>query len=342
MVSLLITLQELQERIDKLPRVRLLNLPTPLEKMSRLTASLKGPQLWIKREDCTGLAFGGNKERKAEFALGDALAKKADVVITVGPIQSNHGRATAAAARKLGLNVVLVLTGEKPSSYDGNLLLNSLLGAEIRFLKGKPPKLEKTRYMEKIASDLRKKGKIPYIIPAGASYPPGAAAYVNAMLELIVQARDRGFKISSLVHAAGSGGTQAGLVLANKALGLGIEVLGICAEPGIKEKLVEETVEIAARTAELLGVKVNVTPDDVILDQDYAGEAYEEPTSEAVRAIKLAAQTEGILLDPIYTGRAMAGLISLIKQNHFRRESNVVFFHTGGTPTLFPYRDDFG
>lgn len=338
----MITAQELQKRIDKLPRVRLLNLPTPLESMPRLTESLKGPQLWVKREDCTGLAFGGNKERKAEFALGDALAKKADVVITVGPIQSNHGRATAAAARKLGLDVILVLTGEKPSSYDGNLLLNSLLGAEIRFLKGKPSKLEKTRYMEEIASGLRKKGRVPYVIPAGASYPPGAAAYVNAMLELFGQAHDRGFKINHIVHAAGSGGTQAGLVLANKVLGLRVEVLGICAEPGIKEKLVKETVEVAAKTADLLNLKVEVTSDDVILNQDYAGEAYEVPTSEAVSAIKLAAQTEGILLDPIYTGRAMAGLISLTKHGHFKRGSNVVFLHTGGTPTLFPYRNDFG
>jgi L-cysteate sulfo-lyase len=338
----LITAQELQNRIDKLPRVKLLNLPTPLEKMPRLSASLKGPHLWVKREDCTGLAFGGNKERKAEFALGDALAKKADVVITVGPIQSNHSRATAAAAKKLGLDVILVLTGEKPSSYDGNLLLNNLLGAEIRFLEGKPSKLEKVRYMEEIAASLRKKKHVPYIIPAGASYPPGATAYVNAMLELFKQARDRRFKVSHVVHAAGSGGTQAGLVLANKVLELGVEVIGICAEPGVKEKLVKETVEIASRTAELLNVKVNVTPDDVILNQDYAGEAYGVPTPEAVNAIKLVAQTEGTLLDPIYTGRAMAGLISLVRQGHFKRGGNVVFLHTGGTPTLFPYRNDFG
>jgi L-cysteate sulfo-lyase len=162
------------------------------------------------------------------------------------------------------------------------------------------------------------------------------------MLELLGQAHDRGLKINHVVHAAGSGGTQAGLVLANKALGLGVEVLGICAEPGIKDALVRETVEIATRTAELLSLKVNVTPDDVILNQDYAGEAYEVPTSDAVSAIKLVAQTEGILLDPIYTGRAIAGLISLVKQGHFKRGSNVVFMHTGGTPTLFPYRNDFG
>ena len=330
--------EELQRRIDRVPRVKLVNLPTPLEKMPRLTSALNGPQLWVKREDCTGLAFGGNKERKAEFALGDALSKKADVVITVGPLQSNHSRATAAAATKLGLKVVLVITGEKPSSYDGNLLLNNLLGAEIRFLEGKPSKLAKTRFMQEIVVDLKKKGHVPYVIPAGASYPPGAIAYVNAMLELLAQARKSGFKVDTLVHAAGSGGTQAGLVLANKTLGSNVRILGICAEPHIKDKLAEETVEIASGAAKLLGVDVLVEPEDVILNEDYAGKAYEVPTPEALKAIKLVAQTEGILLDPIYTGRAIAGLIDLIRQRHFEKDDNVVFLHTGGTPALFPYR----
>jgi len=337
----LITAEELQKRIDKFPRVRLVHLPTPLERMPRLTASLNGPQLWIKREDCTGLAFGGNKERKAEFALGDALSKKADVVITTGPTQSNHARATAAAASKLGVKAILVITGEEPGSYDGNLLLNRLLGAEIRLLGGKPSKSDRARFMEEIAADLRKMGHIPYVIPAGASYPPGAAAYVNAMLELLRQARDYGFKIDNIVHAAGSGGTQAGLVLADKALGSEVAILGICAEPGIKNKLIEETVGIAVKTASLLDLKTNVMSDDVVLNEDYVGEACEKPTSEALRAIKLVAQTEGILLDPIYTGRAMAGLINLIKQGHYKRDDNVVFLHTGGTPALFPYRKEF-
>jgi L-cysteate sulfo-lyase len=333
------TAKELQRRIDKIPRVRLVNLPTPLEKMPRLTSALKGPQLWIKREDCTGLAFGGNKERKTEFSLGDALSKKADTVITVGPLQSNHSRATAAAATKLGLKVVLVITGEKPRSYDGNLLLNSLLGAQIRFLEGKPSKLPKTRLMQEIADDLKRKGHAPYIIPGGASYPAGAIAYVNAMLELLAQARKNGFKVNTLVHAAGSGGTQAGLVLANKALESRAEVLGICAEPHIKDKLVEETVEIARGAAKLLDIDVQVDPADVILNEDNAGKAYEIPPPEALIAIKLVAKTEGILLDPIYTGRAMAGLIDLIRQGHFEKDDNVVFLHTGGTPALFPYRE---
>jgi L-cysteate sulfo-lyase len=337
----LITAKELQRRIDQLPRTKIANLPTPLQKMPRLTSALKGPQLWIKRDDSTGLAFGGNKERKAEFSLGDALSKKADVVITVGPLQSNHSRATAAAAARLGLKIVLVITDKKPSNYDGNLLLNNLLGAEIRFLEGKPSKLIKTRFMQEIAAELKRKGHVPYVIPTGASYPPGAVAYVNAMLELLTQARKKGFKVDALVHAAGSGGTQAGLVLANKALGCKVRILGVCVEPNIKEHLVKETVEIASGTAALLNLDVVVKPEDVALSEDYAGKAYEEPTPEALSAIKLVARTEGIVLDPIYTGRAMAGLIDLIKQGHFAKDDNIVFMHTGGTPALFPYKEYF-
>ena len=194
--------------------------------------------------------------------------------------------------------------------------------------------------MEEIAADLRGKGHVPYIIPAGASYPSGAIAYVNAFLELLTQAHDRGFRVSRIIHAAASGGTQAGLVLGNKALSSDVMVWAVCAEPRIKDKLVRETVEIARGTAQLLDLDVSVTSSDVILNEDYVGEACEKPTREALKAIKLVAHTEGILLDPIYTGRAMAGLIDLVNQRRLKRDDNVVFFHTGGTPTLFPYRKE--
>ncbi|HUW48538.1 MAG TPA: D-cysteine desulfhydrase family protein [Patescibacteria group bacterium] len=335
----MITARELQRRIDRFPRVRLVNLPTPLQTMPRLTKELNGPQLWIKRDDCTGLAFGGNKERKAEFAMGDALSRKADIVITAGPVQSNHSRATAAAARRLGLKIILVLSGEEPKTYDGNLLLDWLLGAEIRFFHGKAKKLGRAQFMEEIAEDLRKKGHVPYVIPGGASYPPGAIAYANAMLELFGQARLYDFGIDHVVHAAGSGGTQAGLVLANRILGSKVDVVGISAEPNLKDELVKKTIEIANATAKKLRVDVAVNSDDVILNEDYAGDAYDVPTSEALDAISLVAKTEGILLDPIYTGRAMAGLIDLIRRSLFRKDDNVVFLHSGGTPTLFPYKN---
>lgn len=335
---LLISEEELQKKVDSFPRVKLVNLPTPLEKMPRLTKLLNGPQLWVKREDSTGLAFGGNKERKTEFAFGDALSKKADTVITTGPVQSNHSRATAAAASRLGLKIILVLTGEEPQIYDGNLLLDSLLGAEIRFLHGPPRKLDRASYMEEIAEDLRQKDHVPYVIPAGASYPPGAIAYANAMLELLEQARNCDFRIDHIVHGAGSGGTQAGMVLATKAIESEVNILGICAEPHSQDQLTKKTMEIVKVTAQILDVEVALKPDDVVLNENYAGEAYEVPTSEAVKAIRLLAHTEGILLDPIYTGRAMAGLLNLIRRGHFEKDSNIVFIHTGGTPALFPYR----
>jgi L-cysteate sulfo-lyase len=178
----------------------------------------------MKRDDCTGLAFGGNKERKAEFVMADALKRKADVVVTTGPVQSNHARATAAAARKVGLRVVLVLKGKEPQEYDGNLLLDNLLGADVRYVDA--GKSDVNSEMGKIAEELEGEGHTPYIIPGGASYSVGAVAYVNAMLELVTQSKKNGIKIDFLVHATGSGGTQAGLVLANTALDLGIDILG--------------------------------------------------------------------------------------------------------------------
>ncbi len=333
----MVAVETLKAKIEKLPRVKLVNLPTPLQEMPRLAKLLNGSRLWIKRDDCTDLAFGGNKERKAEFTLADALSKKADVVITTGGIQSNHVRATTAAANKLGLKTVLVIYGKKPREYDGNLLLDYLLGADIRFVGAAGPKF--SLKSKDIADELKKKGHIPYVIPGGASYPVGAIAYVNAMLELFDQANDLGLKIDYIIHAAGSGGTQAGLILAGKALKSKIRVLGMCDEPD-GDWLVKKTVGIADGTAKLLDLKVAVRPKDVILIDDYAGEHYGALTSEALEAIKLVAQTEGILLDPVYTGKAMAGLINMIKRKRFRKEDNVVFIHTGGTPALFAYKKE--
>ncbi len=328
---------DLQKRIDKLPRIKLAKLPTPLEESPRLTKFLGGPKLWVKRDDLTGIAFGGNKERKTEFAMADAIQKGADVIITTGPLQSNHAMVTAAAAKKLGLKVVLVLRGKAPQEYDGNLLLDHLFGADIRFVQvGWQQALPA---MEKVAEELRKEGQKPYIVPGGASYPTGAVGYVNAMLELAKQAEEKDLNINYIVHASGSGGTQAGLVLANKALKTEIEILGMCVEPNATQLLAEEIVEIANGVAKLLDLKEVVNRKDVVLIDDYAGEGYGVLTPEAVEAIKLFAQTAGILLDPVYTGKAMAGLIDLIRQEHFKRDDNVVFVHTGGTPALFVYKE---
>jgi len=330
-------LKSLCKRINRLPRLRLANLPTPLQEMPRLSKFLGGPNLWVKRDDLTGMAFGGNKERKTEFVLADALQKGADVIITTGSIQSNHARVTAAAAKKLGLKIVVVLRGKEPREYDGNLLLDHLLGADIRFVQvGGQQTLS---VMEKIAEELRREGYNPYVVPGGASYPIGAVGYVNAMLEMINQTEKANINIDYIVHASGSGGTQAGLVLANKALKTEIGILGICVEPNINRWLTEKIVEIANGIVSLLDLKEFVNQKDVVLIGDYAGEGYGLLTPEATKAIRLVAQTEGILLDPVYTGKAMAGLIDLIKKEYFKKNDNVIFVHTGGTPALFLYKN---
>jgi len=328
-------MKELQAKVDRMPRVRLLNLPTPFHEMPQLTKLLRGPRLWMKRDDCTGLALGGNKERKAEFVMADALRKKADVVVTTGGVQSNHVRATAAAARKLGLKVVLVLFGKKPKDYDGNLLLDYLLGAELRFADVGGSMFDSV--LKNTVKELEQEGHAPYMIPGGASYPVGAVAYVNALLELLDQAQDLDLEIDYIVHAAGSGGTQAGLVLANKALKSKIKIIGMADEPDC-DWLIKKTVDIATGTARLLNIRVKIGSRDVTLIEDYAGEEYGVLTPEASETIKLVAQTEGIILDPVYTGKAVAGLIDMIRHNRFRSDDNVVFIHTGGIPALFPYR----
>jgi len=329
-------ISDLQKRIDKLPRIKLARLPTPLQEMRRLSKFLGGPKVWVKRDDLTGIAFGGNKERKTEFFMADAVQKGADVVITTGPLQSNHARVTAAAAKKLGLRVVLVLRGKEPREYDGNLLLDRLFGADMRFVQVGWQQVLPA--MEEVAEELRGEGHRPYIVPGGASYPIGAVGYVNAMLELIDQTEEVDLNINCIVHASGSGGTQAGLVLANKALGTETEILGMCVEPDINQWLTERIVEISNGVAKLLDVKEIVNEKDVVLIGDYVGEGYGVLTSEAVDAIKLVAQNEGIMLDPVYTGKAMAGLIDLIKRERFKKDDNVVFIHTGGVPALFVYR----
>jgi len=332
-------IRDLQARIDRLPRIRLVHLPTALEELPRLSKVLGGPRLWIKRDDCTGLAFGGNKERKMEFVMADAVQKGADVVITTGVLQSNHSRATAAAARKLGLKAVLVLRGKEPKEYDGNLLLDYLFGADIVFVNEDWRKIGPI--MEKTAKEWEKKGHVAYIIPSGASYPVGAVAYVNAVIELFTQAKERSIKVNYVVHAAGSGGTQAGLVLGNKALKNGTQVLGVSVEPN-GGWLIERTVEIANGTAKLLGLDMTVEKRDVNILEDYIGEGYAVLTKEVSDAIKLMAQTEGILLDPVYTGKTIAGLIDMIKRGRFDKSENVVFIHTGGNPALFAYKKALG
>ena len=315
----------------RFPRVRLAHLPTPLEEMGNLRAALGGPELFVKRDDCTGLGFGGNKVRKLEFLMGEALERKADTVITTGGVQSNHARQTAAAAKKLGMEAILVLRGEEPEGYyRGNLLLDDILGAEVHFVETS----EIDHAACEIGSQMESSGKRPYVIPLGGSTPTGCLGYVAAALEIVGQIGEMGIRVDAVVVANGSAGTQAGLALGFKALHSGIEVIGMSVS-GSKEALEPQVLDLGNRTAEKLGIDIRLDPEDVVVLDDYIGRGYAIPTKECVEAIKLVARTEGIFLDPVYTGKAMAGLMDLIGKGIFVKEQRVLFVHTGGTPALF-------
>jgi len=328
-------MENVRKAINRLQRIRLANLPTPLEEMPRLSKVLGGPRLWIKRDDLTGSVFGGNKLRKLEFEMAEARSKGADVVVSDGVLQSNHARTVVTAARKLGLGVVLVLRGEEPREYDGNLLLDRIFGADIRFVRAEWH--ETGAITKKVVEELRGEGHNPYVIYF--SSPIGSVGYVNAFLELITQARKMKLKIDHIVHAAGSGGTQAGLIVGNKALKAEVEVIGISEEPD-GDYLLNTTVEIANGCTKLLGLDFPITSEDVKLLYDYVGKGHGITTKEAIDTIRFVAETEGILLDPVYTSKAMAGLIDLTKQGRFGKRENVVFLHTGGLPAIFAYKNE--
>ena len=328
--------------LDRFSRVTLAHLPTPLEPLERLTRRLGGPRLFIKRDDCTGLALGGNKTRKLEFLLGEALVEGADTVITAGGVQSNHVRQTAAAAAKLGLAAELVLARNVPwtkDDYDrtGNLQLDRLLGARVHFYPGET---DRAAVMEELADAIRAKGGHPYVIPVGGSNAVGALGYVACAHELTEQAKALGLEFDTVVLPSSSGGTLAGLGVGLAALGHPARVIGIDVDADTKE--VRRTVaEIAEAALALLGLSGGLPPDVVAVEGGYAGDAYGLPTGEMREAVTLLAKEEGIILDPVYSGKAMAGLLGLIAQGRLKPENRVVFLHTGGTPALFAYRSLF-
>jgi L-cysteate sulfo-lyase len=323
--------------LSRFPRVRLGHLPTPLEPMARLSQTLGGPNLFIKRDDCTGLATGGNKTRKLEFLMAEALAQGAEVVVTQGAVQTNHGRQTAAAAARLGLDCEILLerrVREPEPGYDvqGNVLLDRLFGATLSFHEpGDMNALALAR-----AQALRDAGRKVYFIPGGGSNVVGALGYVDCALELLRQADDIGLRIDYLVHATGSTGTQAGLLAGLEGANTGIPVLGISVrQPKARQE--EAVYALAQATAEHVGVKGGIDRARVVAYADYVGEGYGVPTQAMAEAVALTARCEGILLDPVYSGKGMAGLIDLIRKGFFRREDNVVFLHTGGAAALFAY-----
>jgi L-cysteate sulfo-lyase len=326
--------------LSRFPRVSLAHLPTPLEALPRLSKHLGGPNIFVKRDDCTGLGTGGNKTRKLEFLMADALQQKASVVITQGAVQSNHARQTAAAACKLGLKCELVFEKrvDKPSEaylQSGNVFLDRMFGANIREVeKG----ADMAAALEQVAGEMRTRGEKPYVIPGGGSNRIGALGYVDCAYEFMSQANRLGLVIDHVIHATGSAGTQAGLLAGLKASHSGIPLLGIGVN--VAQEIQEERVfKLAVETAEYIGAPGSIERSDVVANCDYVGDGYGVPTEGMNAAVLLLARLEGLLFDPVYSGKALAGMIDLIGKGRFTREENLLFIHTGGSAGLFAYRD---
>ena len=329
--------------LARFPRLRHAHLPTALEKLERLSAALGGPEIWIKRDDCTGLSTGGNKTRKLEFLMAEAVAEGADLVMTQGATQSNHARQTAAYAARLGMACHILLedrTGSNDPNYkdNGNVFLDLLHGATA---ETRPGGADMQAEMDAVADKFRAEGRRVYVIPGGGSNPTGALGYVNCALELVNDANASGLPIDHVVHATGSAGTQAGLIVGLRATNSGIPLLGIGVRAP-KAKQEENVYKLAVATAEKLGCPGVVRREDVVANTDYVGEGYGIPTQGGIEAIEMFARLEGILLDPVYTGKGAAGLIDLVRKGHFERGERVVFIHTGGSAALFGYTAAFG
>lgn len=321
--------------MPRMARFHLALLPTPLVEAPRLRRALDGPRIYFKRDDLTGFGFGGNKVRGLEFFLADALAQQADVIVTGAGPQSNHIRATAAAARVAGLDVVAVVHDSRPSEPQGNLLLDALLGVELRFTNDPNRALVDVR-IDEVAAELRAAGRRPYTIPRGGASALGALGYVECVRELSAQAQAQGLHIDRLVLATGSCGTQAGLLAGLHVHGVRIGVLGITVSRPVPECL-ERVTRIAQAAGRLMGHALELAVDEVVVRDGFIGPGYGIPTAEGTDAIRLVARTEGIFLDPTYTGKAMAGLIAEVRAGRLGRDETVVFLHTGGEPGLFAH-----
>ncbi|VXB79455.1 D-cysteine desulfhydrase [Brevundimonas sp. G8] len=325
--------------LARFARIRLAHLPTPLEPLPRLSEEL-GVDLWIKRDDCTGLAGGGNKTRKLEFLLGAAFGQDADTLVTQGAVQSNHVRQTAAAAAAHGLACEIILeerTGSKATDYvgNGNVLLDRLFGATLRTVPGGTDMVAE---LETTAEAVRARGGKPYVIPGGGSNPIGALGYVDCAREIVVQADEMDLEVHRIVTATGSAGTHAGLVAGLAVMGADIPVLGIGVRAP-REKQEANVFKLAEETAALLGQPGRVKREQVVADCDYVGDGYGLIDQGVIDALTLAARLDGIVLDPVYSGKAMKGLIALARAGQFRGET-VVFLHTGGAQGLFGYQSE--
>ncbi len=326
--------------LARFPRRRYTEGRTPIEKLGRLSTLLGGPDIYIKRDDLLGLAGGGNKTRKLEFLVADALAKGCDTLITVGAVQSNHCRLTLAAAVKEGMKCRLLLEQRVPKSYNpqasGNNFLYRLLGVEEIKVVDLGADLAKT--MEQMAEDVARRGGKAYIIPGGGSNPLGALGYVACAEELLAQTFDMGLRVDHIVCASGSAGTHAGLITGLVGNNANIPLTGINVRRTREEQ--EPMVhKLAEQTAATLCVRGGVPREAITALGDWVGPGYSLPSPEMIEAVRMVAQVEGILLDPVYTGKAMAGLIGLIRRGTFTKGQNVLFVHTGGSPALYAYQN---
>ncbi len=336
----ILTREALQSRINNLPRVQLAHLPTPLEFCPRLTEALGGPEIWIKRDDCTGLALGGNKTREFEFVFAEAQKQGADTIVTGAGSQSNWCRQAAAAACKLEMKSVLILlNGIKGPTLQGNLLLDHLLGADITIVGGENFQ-QLGPLLEAKVAELREEGRKPYLMDPFSLPTQSLAAlgYVDALLELDVQLEERGKEVD-YIYMAGANMMPAGVAVGTKALGSKTKIIGIT-PLRLDEDRPTDIARIATATAERLDLDLIFHPEEIYNDDSYVGERYGIMTPECREALKLVAKTEGIILDPVYTGKGMSGLIDHIRKGRIGKNETVIFLHTGGTPALFAYADD--
>jgi L-cysteate sulfo-lyase len=328
--------------LARFPRVRLFPAPTPLERLDNLTKALGGPEIWIKRDDCTVVATGGNKVRKLEWLIGEAREQGASHIVTQGAVQSNHVRQTAAVARKFGMACTALLehridTNDRDYLGSGNVLLDKLFGCRIEY---RPGGIDMNAEAEKKGEELRAAGEKTYVIPGGGSNRVGALGYVSCAQELMQQVDEMGLKIDRIVTATGSAGTHAGLVVGLEGTNANIPVLGI----GVRlprDRQEANVHRLAEATADYVGMKGGIRRETIVANCDYVGEGYGIPTRGMGEAVKMLAQEEGILLDPVYSGKAMAGMIDLIRKGELKAGERVVFLHTGGAVGLFGYTPFF-
>ena len=320
--------------LESRKRIHFFTSPTPVEKPAGLQKLVPSIDLLIKRDDVMELAMGGNKVRKLEFIMADAQSSGCDAIITTGDLHSNHTRLTAAAARKLGMNVILAMKGKKPEPVGGNLLLDFLFGADVRFFD--VDRKELPSIMEEIRREREKQGKRCYVIPRGGASAYGVLGYANAAFELRNQLGDAAEKIEFIVFATSTGATQAGLILGTKLAGLRAKVVGISVGR-TGDEIAKDVTRLVGEAADLLGVSPKISSDDIIVNESYICGGYGVVTKEVTDLMETVAQREGLLVDPVYTGKGMLGLLGLEKEGHFPTGSRVLFIHTGGLPIIFSH-----